>query len=595
MTNIYLQQNYQNNLILHQEHLENGQKMVKLDTLDPIQVQLEVGNEFITLKILKKSLESPNLLQLKKQFVMQELVQVIKKKILKDKLKCSKKNTQSQKLLKTLGLGLTGVDQDLTPFWNKSTLVMSTKLWSPSKIDCVDLDSNLLNGSSKKLMLNSWYSAQIQIPKTSLENYQMIYLQSLQSLLPKIMDCEQQVIKNNEKKLIKKTSKKKESLPKNINSVKQINLKLTTSQKQTFKQWIGLQRWIYNQCLEQMTKNKITTIKELRKKVINNCNFKTKNQWVKNFHYDLRDEALRDLLKNRDSNLAKGNLFKLQFKSRKDNYTKKVSLSVLKKHWNKKNNYYSELFKPINLKTTEKLPEILNYDTRLVKTPCNKYYLCIQSKKTLLSENQANNIIFIDPGVKSFLTGYDPSGKIITFGNKKNAKRIAILLHFKRLLQSKIKKTQSSSNNKKRLALLRINNKIHNLITDLHRKASKWLLENYKYIYLPRLNFHNCKKLNKKSKSLLSRFRHCDFINLLQRDGNSRILEVNESYTSKTCSVCGNQHNNLKNKDLYECSKCNLKIGRDINASKNIMLRYFTNKIPSGFLKSTVPINVIDV
>jgi putative transposase len=186
-------------------------------------------------------------------------------------------------------------------------------------------------------------------------------------------------------------------------------------------------------------------------------------------------------------------------------------------------------------------------------------------------------MIFIDPGVKTFLTGYDPSGKIITFGSKENSKRIAMLLHFKNKLQKKLKLQQTSKNNKLRIALLRINKKIHNLISDLHYKSSKWLLENYKCIYLPRLNFHNFKKLNKKSKTLLSRYRHCEFLDKLSSKGQN-VFEVNESYTSKTCSNCGNLHESLLNKDIYNCDCCKIKIGRDINASRNIMLRYFSNR-----------------
>ena len=47
-----------------------------------------------------------------------------------------------------------------------------------------------------------------------------------------------------------------------------------------------------------------------------------------------------------------------------------------------------------------------------------------------------------------------------------------------------------------------------------------------------------------------------------------------EYYTSKTCSRCGWLNNNLKLTDrIYKCLECDLCIDRDINASRNIMLR----------------------
>ena len=81
----------------------------------------------------------------------------------------------------------------------------------------------------------------------------------------------------------------------------------------------------------------------------------------------------------------------------------------------------------------------------------------------------------------------------------------------------------------------------------------------------------------------MAAYRHCAFvdrlINKTRETKDSFVLEVNEAYTSKTCSQCGYQHETLKNKDVYKCVNCKLKIGRDINASKNVMLRYFTKRV----------------
>ena len=64
-------------------------------------------------------------------------------------------------------------------------------------------------------------------------------------------------------------------------------------------------------------------------------------------------------------------------------------------------------------------------------------------------------------------------------------------------------------------AYLRIGERIYNLVDELHKKLTKWLLENYKYIFIPRLNFHKCKKLNSKSKAKMASYRHCSFLDRL--------------------------------------------------------------------------------
>ena len=610
-------QNLQKNLMLPQEHLEDGQKKENLDVLDQTQVK-EEEKESITSKMSKKYLESKtnDLQMIQSQYVTQELVPVTKKKILKDNVNYLEKNIQMQKPLKILGPVSIGNDQDLIPFWNKSTLEMSKQLWLPLKTDCVDLDSNLLSGYSKKLMLNSWFSVQTLIPKTCLKNSQMTYLQSLQSLLPKIMALEQDNLEDKEKNLKEKKAKKKKvkietqeekdlretkmnnylqknkekeekKILKGGKAEKSIKIRIypDKEQKKIINRWFGVRRWVYNQCLNKVKQigTKIS-IKELRETVINNINFEKENIWMKDYEYDLRDEALRDLVKNVSSNIAKGGLFNMKFKSKKEENRKVDSISVLAKKWNKPNNFYSKVFKPSVLKSSEKLLDDLKYDSRLLKTPTKKYYLCIPKPLGVIkSENQAlNNMIFLDPGVKNFITGYDPSGKIITWG-KRDIGRIARLLHYKRKLQSKTEKAlRHSKRYKYRIAGLRIGEKIKNLVDELHKKLAKWLCENYNYIYLPKLNFHNCKNLNKKSKAKLASFRHCSFFDRLmyktREYSNCKVLEVNESFTSKTCSNCGFQKENLKNKDIYKCKNCKIVIERDINASKNIMLRYFTKR-----------------
>lgn len=168
-------------------------------------------------------------------------------------------------------------------------------------------------------------------------------------------------------------------------------------------------------------------------------------------------------------------------------------------------------------------------------------------------------MIFLDPGVKNFVVGYDPSGKVITWGEN-DIGRIARLLHYKRKLQGRIDlEPKNKKRRSMRTALLRIGEKIHNLVNDMHKKLAKFLCSNYSNIFLSRLNFHNIKRLDKKSKAKLAALQHCKFLDSLEykaRLYGSKVHEVNEAYTSKTCSNCGFIKQNLKNQNTYNCSNC---------------------------------------
>ncbi len=45
---------------------------------------------------------------------------------------------------------------------------------------------------------------------------------------------------------------------------------------------------------------------------------------------------------------------------------------------------------------------------------------------------------------------------------------------------------------------------------------------------------------------------------------------VNESYTSKMCSVCANEKTDLGKNKIYNCTNCKIIIGRDTNGARNI-------------------------
>ncbi|CAK0740771.1 transposase [Gammaproteobacteria bacterium] len=274
----------------------------------------------------------------------------------------------------------------------------------------------------------------------------------------------------------------------------------------------------------------------------------------------------------------------MKFLSKKQEKVNGTSLSILSKHWNTRSGFFSNIFSSIKMKSNEKLPDKMFYTSRLLKTPTNKYFLSLCLP---LNENQVHGnikeekILFIDPGSKVFITGYDPSGEVITCG-KNDIGRIARLLHYRRKLQSKIKTTKMDirKKNKHKVAELRIGEKISNLVDELHRKLAKWLCENYTQVFIPRLNFHKLGNLYKKEKAKMASWSHCTFLKRLiskSREYQCKIIEVKEDYTSKTCSNCGNVKKVMYGR-TYNCKGCNLVFDRDINASKNILLKFFTER-----------------
>ena len=368
-----------------------------------------------------------------------------------------------------------------------------------------------------------------------------------------------------------------------ITRARKIRIYPTNSQKETLKKWFGCQRYIYNRALKLHRDGMAMTIKGLRQTLLNRDTniLEPQEQWLNDYSYDLKDEALRDLVKNYSSNMAKlkntGVPFKLRFKSKK---APAQTLSVLKKHWNKRTkSFWSKVFSSSKMRSAEVLPEKLLMDSRLQRTRNNKFYLILPVVgEEIVRKMKADKFIFIDPGIRTFLTGYDSGQNVVEIG-KNAVVRIEKLKRRRRQLQSKLAKLRKHKKRQNhRKALHRLDEKIQHIVRDMHKKTASYLCKNYENIFLPKLNYHQCTRPTRKTRSSMATIAHCCFHDRLtmkaEQFHSTSVHEVEEDYTSKTCSSCGNLKDDLGSNKIYSCSRCSSVFDRDFNAAKNIMLKY---------------------
>jgi putative transposase len=232
-----------------------------------------------------------------------------------------------------------------------------------------------------------------------------------------------------------------------------------------------------------------------------------------------------------------------------------------------------------NIKSSYKLSNIKNlkdssitYNTRL-----NEWYLnATYSEKNNTTNLSTNKICSIDPGIKTFATIYDFSGvaKIGTNNTRNKIKKICRELD---IIQSKMSKATYNSKRNLRQAYNRKHKYLENLKTELHNKTVRYLTLNYGKIIIP--PFETQKLAEKLSSSENRTMMTLSFYKFLTRlknkciDQGKELMIRPEYYTSKTCGCCGWINKNLSNADEFNCSSCGLKIDRDMNGARNIMLR----------------------
>ena len=62
-----------------------------------------------------------------------------------------------------------------------------------------------------------------------------------------------------------------------------------------------------------------------------------------------------------------------------------------------------------------------------------------------------------------------------------------------------------------------------------------------------------------------------DFLKFKAKEYACEVIEVNEAYTSKTCSFCGTMQN-IGSKGVFKC-KCGIEVNRDYNGARGIFLK----------------------
>jgi putative transposase len=166
----------------------------------------------------------------------------------------------------------------------------------------------------------------------------------------------------------------------------------------------------------------------------------------------------------------------------------------------------------------------------------------------------------------------EPEG-LFQFGNGARRRLILMLLRADRY--------QAKGTPKARRQRLRTLLRVRNLVTDLHWKTINQLCS-FRTVFLPSFSVSQMvrgTKLARSTKRLLQVFRYWDFQQKLLWKATltgTQVHIVNESWTSKTCTSCGEIKKDLTGEETFECSFCGLKIGRDYQGARNILLKSYS-------------------
>ena len=436
---------------------------------------------------------------------------------------------------------LTSKEKKLQPYWGESCKEISQELLSHTKTDWQNSVSTSINGLVSNLTAQSWFSTR----KTCLQNQKCLKTSS-PSYTASVADYYMDSVN------IKLRSRKIKIYP-------------SSDLKKEWNKWVAACRYCFNQAIAYQKKHGKVGKQKLRNIIMQS----ELPEWVKATPCHIRQNAIFDAHQaysfSKNCKFRSCHAPRQTLKFNNSNYTK--------------GKWYSRLTKGKDFQSSEPIPISSAYATRIIKTKCGDWF-AVFLKEVKLKTNNVDGIIAIDPGVRTFLTGFDGQS-FLEIGVGDIGKITRLCQHLDRLM-SKIGKSKSKRQRQKmRKAAARSRKRIRNLIDECHRQAASWLSKNYSYILLP--TFETSKMTKKKKRKIRSKtarqmlsWSHYRFKQVLKNQAElsgCQVIDVTEEFTSKTCTRCGHIHPKLGGNKLFKCPECGHEINRDFNGALGILLK----------------------
>ena len=539
---------------------ESGPFLEKLDRLLPLVDIIDM-----------KSFLLMNLVQLEKKLYMLGSLPQNKKMTLNIKLNLLNKNFLTTKSLKILGLDLILKDGDLSPFWNESSEVMSKKLLLPTMTDLQELDLASFSSSANTSIQNLQF-CQIktigQLNQSSMRNL----FQSSHITQPNSMECV------------------------NIKYCRKIKFYPTKPQIEYFQKCFGTTRYLYNKTIKMYNQEKfnlnIVSARSIIMKNNKDMNNEDPEKWLIDIPYDTRQLAISaalDAIKSSFALLKNGhiNKFSMRMKTKKD---KKQVFYVNDKAIKNLNLFPKKLNDHSKLIVNNKYKKYYNYipesDCIIQKDGFNYYILIPKEKEIKIEKERKENIVSLDPGIRTFQSFYTPDGIVGDLGNQQLKNKIMKYENKIDILKSinqKLRNQNINSNIKRKILKIerkcfKLKTKVLNIIKDFQWKVSSFLCKTYKVVLLPIFKSQELKNnLNRKNNRLLDLLSHYKFQEKMKHQAikyNCDLKIVTEEYTTKTCGKCGCINNFIGSSKIFWCNKCNVTLERDYQAARNILIKF---------------------
>lgn len=371
---------------------------------------------------------------------------------------------------------------------------------------------------------------------------------------------------------------------------RKVRLYPTTEQRKIILSWIKVCNKSYNETVKYLRNidkipSKLTLRTRMRKNFSNDLQERIRITRIPK-HYV--NDTIMDVHKAYTSaiaNLKAKNIKHFRLRCKRDSF-RRQTISIEKASFSKKYSTfaisalgkYMETEKHIEIENgreTRKDYDLrtINHDCRLQYNTLTKHMYLFVPEDRIKEAKVPEESISLDPGLRTFLTGYNGNNQFIEIGSDMNK--------YNNLVKSTdIKRSKFKNNKKYNKYIRKRHRKISNLVDDLHWKSINFLCNNYTTVKIGKLNTKSCisttGNLYKGCRKPLQLLSHYTFRQRLKSKGeeyDSNIIEINEYKSSITCNKCKFENRLLGSSKIFRCPSCKMEMDRDWNASVNLFDR----------------------
>lgn len=351
----------------------------------------------------------------------------------------------------------------------------------------------------------------------------------------------------------------------------------TDLQRQKLMTWFGYTRHIYNAAVnvvnefvaaeDESLRISSLTLSPLRELVKIQL---SREPWYQNMKvpFEVKDGPIRQMVSSLKSCRSNGNLEPF-FK----HITKKETQTIVvrKGYANRTAIYGSTLGSSMKYRKTRGWNLGDNDFSHECKVMCKRtsngyqFYLVTYERLPAIQHPVPHATMALDPGVRTFMTGFSQKEVLHVCQDHKKINR----------LQRSIDRYNSRG---QQWRANKLNEKITNMVKDMHWKTANYLCRNYATVIIPKFDTKEIAKITSTTKTnrdlyMLSHYKFRLRLIEKARQYGTTVIVGKENYTSKTCTVCGTIKDDLGSSKIYTCTTCDIVLDRDVNGARNIYLR----------------------